>query len=81
MVFEVCHSRADSMYYPESSPVACPATAARYCKSSKFTNLYADMDMEFFEGDIPQAMFGLWWKEKCTATTCNPELTCAGTSG
>lgn len=37
--------------------------------------------MEFMEGDTPQSMFALWWKEWCTSSACAPEKTCAGTSG
>jgi hypothetical protein len=40
--------------------------------------------MEFMEGDTPQSMFAMWWKEICDrdlTSTCPPEKTCAGTTG
>jgi hypothetical protein len=42
------------------------------------------MEYEFFEGDTPQSMFGIFFKERCKKsekTFCYPELTCSGNTG
>ena len=70
-------------YFLWSDSVACTG-ASRYCVNNKFNNEYVDYDMEFMEGDTPQSMTALWWKERCSQqfdTECAPEKTCAGTSG
>ncbi len=53
LLFGVCYPIVDSTYFYQSTGVACPSTAARYCASSLFNNEYAKFDMEFFEGDTP----------------------------
>ena len=74
-------------YFPYSDHVACPgaSTGDRYCASSGFYNEYNKFDLEFMEGDTPQSMYGMWWKERCSKSlghsSCTPELTCAGDSG
>jgi hypothetical protein len=76
---------ADTAYYPEASDVACPNTDSRYCESSKFYNEYRNFDMEFMEGDTPQSMTALWWKEICNRETgasgCPPEKICGAPTG
>ena len=70
-------------YFPWSDSVICTG-AKRYCVGSKFNNEYVDFDMEFMEGDTPQSMTAMWWKEKCSqqfSSNCAPEKTCAGTTG
>jgi len=71
-------------YYPDSDSPACSGGTERYCISSLFNNEWSKFDLEFMEGDTPQAMFGLWWKEICDSTidsSCPPEKTCGGSSG
>ena len=75
----------DSAYGPDMTAVACPGTDSRYCKSSKFFNEYLNFDMEFMEGDTPQSMTALWWKEICNRQTgvssCPPEKICGAPTG
>jgi len=68
-------------YYPDSDPVACSGGTSRYCKSNFFNNDWANFDLEFMEGDTASGMYAVWFKERCTDTTCAPEKTCGGSSG
>ena len=70
-------------YFKNSISPACSGSD-RYCVNSLFNNEWSKFDLEFMEGDTPQAMFGMWWKEICDSSvtsTCAPEKTCGGTTG
>ena len=78
---------ASTPFFEDSDHVACDSssTGDRYCDTSGFYNEYNKFELEFMEGDTPQSMYGMWWKERCSkslgASSCKPEMTCSGDSG